>query len=83
MTPDLEPLTQRALSITAAVVPMDGFHLAQAELDRLGRSDRKGAPDTLDVAGAIPVASRVRLVSDEADARVVAGPARADLHVRR
>ena len=34
-----------------AHVPMDGFHLADVELDRLGRRDRKGAPDTFDAAG--------------------------------
>ncbi|MDT4987419.1 MAG: hypothetical protein QOI74_1513 [Micromonosporaceae bacterium] len=34
-----------------ARVPMDGFHLADAELDRLHRRDRKGAPDTFDAAG--------------------------------
>ena len=33
---------------TARLVGMDGFHLAQAELERLGRADRKGAPDTFD-----------------------------------
>ena len=32
-------------------VPMDGFHLADVELDRLGRRHRKGAPDTFDAAG--------------------------------
>ncbi len=32
-----------------AHVPMDGFHLPNAELDRLGRRERKGAPDTFDV----------------------------------
>ncbi|GAA4602985.1 pantothenate kinase [Actinoplanes octamycinicus] len=31
-----------------AHVPMDGFHLADVELDRLGLRDRKGAPDTFD-----------------------------------
>jgi pantothenate kinase len=35
----------------AVVVGMDGFHLAQAELLRLGRAGRKGAPDTFDAAG--------------------------------
>ena len=35
----------------ALLVPMDGFHLSQAELVRLGRQDRKGAPDTFDAAG--------------------------------
>ncbi len=34
-----------------AHVPMDGFHLADVELTRLGRRDRKGAPDTFDAAG--------------------------------
>lgn len=40
-----------ALGARAVVVPMDGFHLAQAELARLGRADRKGAPDTFDAGG--------------------------------
>lgn len=35
----------------AVNVPMDGFHLAQRELRRLGRADRKGAWDTFDAAG--------------------------------
>ena len=30
---------------------MDGFHLANVELMRLGRSGRKGAEDTFDSAG--------------------------------
>ncbi len=32
-----------------AHVPMDGFHLADAQLDRIGARGRKGAPDTFDV----------------------------------
>ncbi len=48
-----------------AHVPMDGFHLADVELDRLGRRDRKGAPDTFDVAGYVSVLSRIR--DDTAD----------------
>jgi pantothenate kinase len=39
-----------ALSPHALVVPMDGFHLPNDDLRRLGRRDRKGAPDTFDVA---------------------------------
>ena len=35
----------------AVVVPMDGFHLDDTELDRLGLSGVKGAPDTFDAAG--------------------------------
>jgi pantothenate kinase len=34
-----------------ALVPMDGFHLSNAQLAKLGRSDRKGAPDTFDSFG--------------------------------
>ncbi|MER7463124.1 nucleoside/nucleotide kinase family protein [Streptomyces sp. NPDC097981] len=44
----------------AVVVPMDGFHLAQAELERLGRADRKGAPDTFDAAGYAALLGRLR-----------------------
>ncbi|HSH12015.1 MAG TPA: nucleoside/nucleotide kinase family protein [Ilumatobacter sp.] len=42
------------------VVPMDGFHLAQRQLLRLGRSARKGAPDTFDVDGYVALLARVR-----------------------
>ncbi|MFD9334489.1 nucleoside/nucleotide kinase family protein [Streptomyces sp. NPDC060028] len=48
----------------AAVVPMDGFHLAQAELVRLGRADRKGAPDTFDAAGYAALLRRLRAPAD-------------------
>ncbi|MDX3341770.1 nucleoside/nucleotide kinase family protein [Streptomyces sp. ME02-6979.5a] len=49
-----------ALDGRAALVPMDGFHLAAAELDRLGRADRKGAPDTFDAAGYAALLRRLR-----------------------
>lgn len=42
------------------VVPMDGFHLANAELQRLGRAHRKGAPDTFDAAGYVHLLRRIR-----------------------
>lgn len=45
----------------AVVVPMDGFHLAQGELERLGRTDRKGAPDTFDAAGYVALLRRLRV----------------------
>jgi pantothenate kinase len=44
----------------AVLVPMDGFHLAQAELERLGRAGRKGAPDTFDAAGYTALLARLR-----------------------
>ncbi len=43
-----------------AHVPMDGFHLADAQLDRLGLRDRKGAPDTFDADGYAAALGRVR-----------------------
>lgn len=46
--------------VGCAVVGMDGFHLAQAELDRLGRAGRKGAPDTFDAAGYVALLRRLR-----------------------
>ncbi|MET9092250.1 nucleoside/nucleotide kinase family protein [Streptomyces cyaneofuscatus] len=49
-----------ALEGRAALVPMDGFHLAGAELERLGRADRKGAPDTFDAAGYAALLRRLR-----------------------
>lgn len=42
------------------IVPMDGFHLAQAALERLGRAGRKGAPDTFDAAGFVRLLERLR-----------------------
>jgi pantothenate kinase len=39
---------------------MDGFHLAQSELVRLGRRDRMGAPDTFDAAGYAALLARLR-----------------------
>jgi len=44
----------------AQVVPMDGFHLANVELQRLGRAGRKGAPDTFDSAGYVALLQRLR-----------------------
>lgn len=44
-------LLHQALSAYSVLVPMDGFHLSNKELEHLGRQDRKGAPDTFDVWG--------------------------------
>lgn len=48
-----------------AHVPMDGFHLADVELDRLGRRHRKGAPDTFDADGYAALLARLRLTPDD------------------
>ena len=47
----------------AVIVPLDGYHLADAELVRLGRLGRKGAPDTFDVAGFLALLARIRRAS--------------------
>ncbi|SDO90674.1 Panthothenate kinase [Microbacterium sp. ru370.1] len=49
-----------ALGSDAVLVGMDGFHLANEELIRLGRRDRKGAPDTFDVDGYVALLDRIR-----------------------
>lgn len=53
-----------ALDADAVLVPMDGFHLAQSELARLGRADRKGAPDTFDALGYVDLLRRLRRNDD-------------------
>lgn len=55
----LPPDTTTWMGTAVAHIPMDGFHLADAELNRLGRRDRKGAPDTFDPAGYVAVLRRI------------------------
>jgi pantothenate kinase len=43
-----------------AHVPMDGFHLSDQELTRLGLLERKGAPETFDVHGYAALLQRLR-----------------------
>ena len=50
----------RQLGEQAVLVPMDGFHLADAALERLGRLGRKGAPDTFDAGGYVSLLQRLR-----------------------
>jgi len=49
----------------AAVVGLDGFHLVSEELERLGRTERKGAPDTFDVHGYRVLLRRLREQSSD------------------
>ena len=49
-----------ALDGAAVLVGMDGYHLAQSELRRLDRAERKGAPDTFDAAGYVALLRRLR-----------------------
>lgn len=54
-----------ALGPSAAHVPIDGFHLSDSALTRLGRLERKGAPDTFDGAGYANLMARIRADKDE------------------
>jgi pantothenate kinase len=56
--------------VPAVAVPMDGFHLANAELERLGLADRKGAPATFDAWGYVHLLRRLR----EPDGSIVYAP---------
>jgi pantothenate kinase len=46
-------------------LPMDGFHLADVSLDRLGLRDRKGAPETFDAWGYAALLARLRAWPEE------------------
>lgn len=48
------------LDSRCTVVEMDGFHLANRELDRLGRREQKGAPETFDADGYAALLHRLR-----------------------
>ena len=77
----------------APLVPMDGFHLPNAELDRLGLRHRKGSPETFDSNGFVALVRELRAGDHDvvapvfdraADASVAAGvrvPADASLVV--
>ncbi len=48
----------------AAHVPMDGYHLAESTLKRLGRLDRKGAIETFDGWGFLALLGRLKAETD-------------------
>lgn len=51
-----------ALGSDCVLVAMDGFHLAQAVLQRHGTSEVKGAPETFDAEGYLALLTRLRAV---------------------
>jgi pantothenate kinase len=53
-----------ALAPQAVLVSMDGFHLCNVELRRLGRLERKGAIDTFDAAGYLHLLRRLHSRED-------------------
>lgn len=59
-------LAEALASQTGAVwLPMDGYHLSNAQLRALGRRERKGAPDTFDAKGFEHLLERVRACPDQ------------------
>ncbi|MGW7684893.1 nucleoside/nucleotide kinase family protein [Kribbella sp. NPDC054772] len=61
---------QLAAKLTAdghkvALVPMDGYHLAQSVLDELGLTEVKGAPQTFDGFGFVALLNRLKESPDE------------------
>lgn len=58
-----DAITDRVPS--SVILPMDGFHMLNEDLVRLGRRDRKGAPDTFDAAAYLAVLDRVRRQESE------------------
>lgn len=57
---NLVRFSREHLSLESHYLPMDGFHLAQNQLERLGNAERKGAPDTFDVAAYLHLLKRLR-----------------------
>jgi pantothenate kinase len=58
----------------AVGVPMDGFHLSNGELERLGLTGRKGAPETFDAAGFLHLLTRLREQGAGGDEDIVYAP---------
>lgn len=56
----LSAALMRSLEWRAVNVPMDGYHLADCQLARLGLADRKGAPQTFDGHGYRALLARLR-----------------------
>lgn len=54
----------KSLCPSPPVVPMDGFHLAQAVIDEEGLADRKGSPGTFDPWGFVNLVARIARPAD-------------------
>ena len=60
----LAEVIEAELTPDAVLVSMDGFHLSDTELKRLGRYERKGAIDTFDAAGYVNLLRRLHSRED-------------------
>jgi pantothenate kinase len=61
----VEALLRELPAGAVAHVPMDGFHLADVALRRLGRLAAKGAPDTFDAGGYVALLRRLRADAED------------------
>lgn len=52
-------------NIAAALLPMDGFHLDNEHLERIGLLFRKGSPDTFDAQALVELVQRVKTTADD------------------
>ena len=58
-------LLENLVAEKAVLVPMDGYHLSNKELETLGRRNRKGAPDTFDSHGFAALLERITSSTDD------------------
>ncbi len=70
----VDELASGSSPIPTALVPMDGYHLAQRVLDLLGIADIKGAPETFDGAGYVALLKRLSSGPDGDGRQVVYAP---------
>ena len=56
----VEEIQSRFGSNAVCIIPMDGYHLSNEELIKLGRRERKGAPDTFAVSEFIELLKSVK-----------------------
>lgn len=70
----LAHLATGAAPLDAALVPMDGYHLAQHVLDDAGLAEVKGAPQTFDAAGYVALLERIAGSASSAMGEVIYAP---------
>jgi pantothenate kinase len=61
----VEVLLRELPAGSVAHVPLDGFHLADVALERLGLRQAKGVPDTFDAGGYVALLRRIRADAED------------------